>query len=447
MEAPTAAAPAATVQPVAATERIQAVDVLRGFALLGILWMNIVSFALPEAAYFNPRVAGGDTGWNLWVWQFTYVFLDGRMRGIFSLVFGAGALLLITRAEERGAGASIADIYYRRILWLLLFGVLHAYLIWYGDILYPYALLGLILYPMRKLSVRALLIVAGVQVVLLTGMGVGDSFRLREMREKATKADQAAARGEKLTGEQEEAQKEWKDELKKIFPGPEEIKKETDAYRGGWVSAMKQRAKTVWRWHALPYYFPFFWDMLMMMLIGMALVKARVLGAERSYRFYGWMAAIGLAAGLPVNAFGAWKSVQVGFEPVALPLAMATYQIGRVASTLAYVALLLMIVKSGALGWLTRRLAAVGQTAFSNYISHSAICTLIFYGFGLGMFGKLERYQVYAIVPAIWVFNLAVSPVWLRHFRFGPLEWCWRSLTYWKRQPMRADEASARAAL
>jgi len=425
------------VAPVRSAERIDSVDVVRGFALLGILLMNILAFALPEAAYVNPRVAGGYTGANLWAWIAQYVLFDGRMRGIFSMVFGAGALLLITRAEQRGQGALIADIYYRRILWLMLFGILHAFLIWWGDILYPYALMGLLLYPLRKLSAKALLIVAGFQIVLLAGMQVGEGFRLRKMRDDAAKADQAAARGEKLTEEQEEAQKEWKEKQKEIFPGAEEVNKEITAYRGGYISALKRRAKTVMRWHSWPYYFPGLWDMLSMMLIGMAFIKLGVLTAERSYAFYARMAVLGYAIGLPINAFAAWKSVQQGFEPLLFMSATSTYQLARLAVTLAYVAVVMMVVKAGALRWLTSRLAAVGQMAFSNYISHSIICSVIFYGYGFGMIGRLERHQLYYIVPLIWIFQLIVNPIWLRHFRFGPLEWCWRSLTYWQRQPMR----------
>jgi uncharacterized protein len=243
-----------TLGPVTAGDRIGAVDVLRGFALLGILLMNILAFALPQAAYFNPRVAGGYTGPNLWAWVLQYVLFDGRMRGIFSMVFGAGALLLITRAEERGRGAEIADIYYRRTLWLLLFGAVHAYLVWWGDILYPYALMGLLLYPLRKLSPKALLIVAGVQILLLTGAGIGEGFRVRKMRDDAARADQAAAQGEKLTEEQTEAQKEWKEKLTELLPPPEEVKKEIADYTGGWVSALKRRAKQVIRWHGMPYH-------------------------------------------------------------------------------------------------------------------------------------------------------------------------------------------------
>ena len=143
------------VAPVSSEERISALDTIRGFALLGILLMNVCSFGLPDAAYANPAPAGGATGWNLIAWSIMGVLADGKMRAIFSLTFGAGVYLLIDRLSRKGAAADAADIHYRRMLWLMLFGMMHAYLIWDGDILFFYAVLGLVLYPLRKLSPRA----------------------------------------------------------------------------------------------------------------------------------------------------------------------------------------------------------------------------------------------------------------------------------------------------
>ena len=141
-----------TFAPVIVKERISSVDTLRGFALLGILLMNIVGFALPGNAYDDPTIAGGATGMNLAVWAVNYILFEGKMVAIFSMLFGAGVILLTSRAEQRGAEAAIADIYYRRTLWLIAFGMAHAYYIWNGDVLYFYGCAGLVLFPLRKLS-------------------------------------------------------------------------------------------------------------------------------------------------------------------------------------------------------------------------------------------------------------------------------------------------------
>jgi uncharacterized protein len=123
------------------------------------------------------------------------------------------------------------------------------------------------------------------------------------------------------------------------------------------------------------------------------------------------------------------------------------YDIERLPVALANMALLMILCKAGALRWLTSRLAAIGQMALSNYILQSVVCTFVFTGYGLGLYGRLERYQLYYVVAGCWATSLAASPIWLRHYRFGPLEWCWRSLTYWKKQPMRIRRPSAAEAV
>lgn len=429
------------VAPISSGERILSVDVIRGLAVLGILLMNIVGFAFHVAAYADPTVAGGATGINFWVYALNSVLVDGKMRGIFSLVFGAGVMVLTSRLANRGAAADAADIHYRRMYWLMLFGVVHAYLLWWGEILYPYALLGLLLYPMRRLSARGLLITGTVLAVLVTGFGVAGAFRVVSLRDEAAKADLAAASGEPLTEEQTDAQKAWRDHLKFAKPDAAEVTRVNEAFGGSFVSALKERAKLVAFFHFMPYYFPLMWDMLCMMLFGMALVKTGALGAERSYAFYGKMAAIGYAIGIPAHVWMVWRNVSTNFEPIALGFTGIAYTPARIAVCFAHIAVVMMIMKAGRLRWITSPLAAVGQMAFTNYILQSIICSTIFYGYGFGLFGKLERYQAYYVVLGCWIVHLVFSPLWLRHYRFGPLEWCWRSLTYWQRQPMRVPKA------
>ena len=168
----------APIAPVAREDRIPALDALRGCALLGILLMNIPGFALHPASYGDPTVAGGADGANLWFWIVNHILFDGKMRALFSMLFGAGVLVLTERGEAKGH--SMADIYYRRLFWLLLFGVLHAYLLWWGEILYPYALCGLFLYPFRHVRPSRLLAAAGVSLLVITGFLIGDGFDKRD---------------------------------------------------------------------------------------------------------------------------------------------------------------------------------------------------------------------------------------------------------------------------
>jgi uncharacterized protein len=281
------------------------------------------------------------------------------------------------------------------------------------------------------------LIVSGVLFAVLTAMQVGQGFMLKETREKANAALAAEKSGKALTDEQKEAKEDWEKMRKMMQPSPEEIRKETEAFRGGYIANTKQRAAFVAPWHGKPYYSPMFADMYAMMLLGMALMKLDVLTGARSRRFYAKLAVSGFLLGIPMNATSAWFAVQSNFEITSFPIAFTAYHLGRLAVALGYLGVLILVVQAGALRWLTTALAAVGQMAFSNYIGQAVLCGFIFYGVGFGLFGRLERYQLIVVVAGVWMFNLVWSSLWLRHFRFGPLEWCWRSLTYWKRQPMR----------
>lgn len=161
-----------------------------------------------------------------------------------------------------------------------------------------------------------------------------------------------------------------------------------------------------------------------------------VLSGERFYAFYGWMTIICFGLGLPCAFPSTWIPFKGGFTPEAFWLGFIFYQPGRLTG-LGYCAILIMMVKAGVSRGFTTRLAAVGQTAFTNYILTSVICTTIFENYGFGLYGRLQRWQLYAIVLGVWILQLAASPIWLRYYRFGPMEWLWRSLTYWKKQPMR----------
>jgi len=424
-----------TLAPVRLEERISALDTVRGFALLGILVMNILAFGLPYAASWNPAAAGGSTGWNLFTWALIEVLADGKMRAIFSLVFGASVLLLVERLSRKGTGVDAADIHYRRMLWLLLFGLIHAYLIWFGDILFPYALMGLLLFPLRKLSSRALLIAAGIMMLVMTGDNVRYYFQQKnEQREYAQILAEEKA-GKTLSADQQDTKKDWEDTLRDVSPSADDLKKETDAHRGSYFQLVAFRAKQVLRMHSRPIYLPNPWfDFLAMMLFGMAFLKLGILTAARSLRFYVWLAVLSFAIGLPAHAWLVWWFWKQQFSIESSGLVGVAYEIGRV-TAFGYIAVLLLFIKLNLWSSATARLAAVGRMAFSNYIFTSVICCILFDG--LRLFGKLQRYQLYGVVLFVWAAILVVSPIWLRHFRFGPLEWLWRSLTYWKKQPFR----------
>jgi uncharacterized protein len=423
--------------PVAHAERISSLDVVRGFALLGILLLNVGGLAMSDAAYNDPTLAGGSVSLNVMTWLVLHVLAEGKMRCLFSMLFGAGIVLFTSRVEQRSP-FDAADIYFRRIFWLLLFGIAHAFLLWHGDILYPYALCALVLYPCRRWSAKSLLALAGVLIVTNAGASLYGGWSHARNRELAMQADAAEAKGLKPSDEQDKARKAWKETIEEAKPTREVLDKDARRWRGSFLEVLKVRAEEVGHWHAVPYYHPWNWDVWSMMLIGMALLKLEILTAKRSRDFYMWCAVAGYAVGVPVNWWTGRIAIQTNFDIITGSYLGVTYDIGRLAIALAHMSVLILLVKGRVLAALLKSLAAVGQMALSNYILQSVICAFVFTGYGFALYGTIERYQIYYVVAAIWAVQMIVSPVWLKHFQFGPAEWLWRSLTYWKRQPFRA---------
>ncbi len=406
---------AATIQaaaPVAQAERIGALDTLRGYALLGILVMNIMSFSMIFSAYFNPTNWGDLTGLNYWVWFLSHVLFDQKFMTLFSMLFGAGVVLFTERAEAKGE--SPRRLHYRRMLWLILFGLLHGFLIWYGDILYVYGMCGLLVYLFRRCQPRTLIVVGILFIAAASGLQVlfGWSIQFWPAEEVAN------------------MQQMWR-------PDAAKVAEEMNAYRGGWLEQMQHRVPFFFEFSAI-FLWIFFWRPAGVMLLGMALYKLGALSAQCSTRFYLALIAAAALVGLPLIVYGVRLNEAAGWslEWSFFHGAQLNYW-GSVLVSLGYVGLVMLVCKSGALAWLTARLAAVGQMAFTNYLLHTIICTTIFYGHGLGYFGSVERTGQILIVFAVWAFQLVVSPLWLRHYRFGPFEWLWRSLTYGSPQPFR----------
>jgi len=442
-----AVVPAPTgARPVLGAERIGAIDALRGVAVLGILLMNILAFALPFQASFDPSLGGGTSGINLWIWAANTTLFEGKMRAIFSMLFGAGMLVLTSRLEDRGLGGQAADVYYRRLLWLLAFGLVHAYFIWWGDILFFYSVIGLFLFPLRRLSSRAL-IVAGVVLLLIgAGRNLLAAIDVRAMRSAAVAANAAAARGQALTDAEKAAQSAWRDRWNQA-KSADDLNKEIAAYRGGYLDGLRQRAGFLAGAQAQWLYHYFIFDIGGMMLVGIGLLKSGVLSARLSTRAYLLMALAGYGFGVPLAALAVSHDISSSFDPATMGLGSVVHAVVRLPVALGHIAVVMLIWKAAALRPLMSPLAAVGQMAFSCYIAESLICTTLFYGYGLGWFARLERYQLYLVVAAVWAALLVASPLWLSRYAFGPLEWVWRSLTYLQRQPMRIAPAVERTPL
>ena len=405
----------ARVAPIAEGERYEGLDVVRGCAVLGILILNIQSFAMPFAAYFNPTGRGDPSPLDMAIWSVNYLLADSKFMTMFSLLFGAGVLLMTSRIADRGGRQAL--IHYRRMGWLLVFGLLHAYLLWYGDILVLYAVCGLLIYPARRLAARTQFIVGLALVAVASLLAIGGSFSM------------ASAPPAVIA----EFMEFWR-------PDAERLARETAAFQGGWLTQMPMRVEYSWEMHTFDLWVWGIWRAGGLMLIGMALLRWGVLTGERSPGFYTRLAAAGLAIGLPLIGWGIVRNNAAGWPLTAFFTGAQWNYWGSILVSLGWISLSLRAWQAGVARALMQRLVAVGRMAFTCYILETLIATTIFYGHGFGLFGQVDRLGQMAIVLAIWILLLVIAPAWLARFRYGPLEWLWRMATYARREPLRRDD-------
>jgi uncharacterized protein len=424
-----------SLSPIEGSARINSMDIIRGISLLGISLMNIAGFGLSRA-YFDPTVSGGSTGLNLTAWWTTSMFFEGTMRGMFSMLFGAGIILFTSRSSDNNQGVSVTDAFFRRLMWLFLFGIIHCYLLlWHGEILYAYALCGMFAFSFRVMSPKHLVIGAIVLLSVSTALNVKDYYHARNSFDKSTAAQVKKDQGATLTKEETKAIESWSAIVADKKPTQQKIDEDIAARQKGYWSIVMYKGPMNQFMETYIMYRYFFWDILAMMMLGMAFFKNGILKATKSNQFYVLLALLGYSVGLVINYFETSYIISHNFDILSFELTNLTYDTGRVFTTIGHVALIMLFIKSGWLPFLQKSLAAVGQMAFTNYIMQTLICNTIFMGFGFGLYGQLERYELYYVVFGIWIFQTLVSPIWLKYFRFGPLEWVWRSLTYWKKQP------------
>lgn len=428
--------------PVLARDRILALDVVRGLAVLGILVMNVVEFGQPLHAYENPTGGGGSTGFSLWTWFAQVALFDGRMRALFSMLFGAGLVLIDQRMQRQGRGGAAADLLLRRCLWLVPFGIVHRFLLqWTGDILYMYGLLGVIAVAFRRARPRTQIIAGLLCLTAFVPIAFWHHHQPAKQRAAAVEAARLVDAGEPVPKDVEQMRERW--ERRNTPPKASAAQAEIDAMRGSYGTVF------AWRWdyhHDFQsdyLYYYFVWDVLGMMLLGMGLMQLGFFAGSLRTPVYQVMLALGLVAAA-VSYWWARAWAATGFSAGALELRLlhdCSYGYVRGLGGLGWAAALILVVRAGALPWLTVPLAAVGRMAFSNYILQTICCTLFFFGHGFGWYGELSRAKLMVVWLGVTAVQIAFSMAWLRSFRFGPMEWAWRSLTYGRRQPLRRDAA------
>ena len=425
--------------------RLGVIDTVRGFALLGILVPNMWFFAWPSGVGMDPARMGeaidlvnersgasmvANEAANTWAGHLTQTRFVGKFMFLFAALFGAGLVLFARRYDgpshaSDGDGALRASRragairWHVRCGWLLLFGLIHGLLLWFGDILTMYAVAGLVAaWWLRRLRPRTQFILAGAM------HAVGTLGWLGLTGLAAIGIDSGDITAAEVLGS---------------------LERELDAYGGGGILAMFLTRAMMFGFYLVLMPFTFLWQVLGLMLLGMGLTRSGVLTGERSVRFYAIMAGVCLPLGLAITIAVYAAIAGSGFDLGPL-LWISIAQFIGAPLALGYLAAVVLIVKLGAIKPATDALAAVGRMALTNYLLQTLICTTLFYGHAGGLYARVQFPALAGVIAGVWAINIAFSVLWLRVFRFGPMEWLWRSLTYLRPQPLLKDRPIPAAA-
>jgi uncharacterized protein len=408
-----APAPPEKLRPVATSERVETIDILRGMALFGILAANIRGFAGPALVYFTPHLFWTALHDRL-AQAFVDTFIQGKFITIFAFLFGVGFAMQFDRANEKGA--RFGWTYARRLGLLLLFGLIHGLLIWFGDVLLVYALDGFLLMLFRKRTNKTVaiwaVILLSILPLLLTGMFVASQF------------------GAKMPDP---------------TPKPAEIAADASVYENGsFAEITKQRSAD-----AVTHNWGFFpvmggWVLSIFLLGVLAWRKRFFHPAPESlprYRQATWWAlAVGIAGNIAITVIR-WIWDPPPFPDSLIALTLVPLQtLCTPALSLGYICAVILLCHSDAWRARLHRFAAIGRTALTNYLLQSLVGTLIFYGYGLGFFG-VGPAALLPLTVLLFAAQMYLSPWWLRRYRFGPVEWLWRRLTYGGPLAMRREGA------
>jgi uncharacterized protein len=395
------------------SDRYLTLDAMRGFAVMGILAMNIIAFAMPEWAYVTPIAYGGLSTENQISWIFSFIFIDGKMRGLFSLLFGASMMLIIERAQAKGESA--AKIHYSRMFWLALFGLAHYFFLWFGDILFLYASVGCIAFLFRNWQPERLikwaLIIFGLGV-LFWGLQMGGLQILQYFATQPNADADMVARY---------------DEIIRSNDFDLNVADELALHRGAYWPIVSEKLS---EWYTpLAAVLQSIAETLPLMMIGMAMKKNGFITGEWDRPIYILWARKLVTGGLIASAALAGYLVAVDYDLIdSLAVFLAWSAIPRLMLTVGYAALLILLIGRISHQKFIKRVAATGQAAFTNYLGTSILMTTLFYGYGFGFFGHVSRIALWPVVFAMWALMLLWAQPWLTRYRYGPLEWLWRSL-------------------
>lgn len=439
---------AAALAPVRGKARIDVLDMLRGLAILGILFINVPYMGASVAKFsYDPRLIGWTHADEI-AWAAQYMLWSGTQRCVLQFLFGAGMMVLAKKAMEPDGPVAVADLYYRRNLWLLGFGLVNVIvLLWPGDILHIYALAALFLFPFRKLGPKTLVTI-GLAWSVMVAVGIPE-YGVREYVARSTLIEQvsvAEARqdaGLAVSSAGRRALTDWQGQIEKIYH-PEETRDAIVAEQQAHDGAVLPYFEHQWRtWIGLVQGW-LYWSVIeafCTMLIGIALWKWGVIQGERDRRFYGVMLIAAYGIGFTLRGMGLAEELRFGPEPRTI---WFTNEFARLAIGLGHVALINYAVQTRIGNAILQPFKATGRMAFSLYFLQQFVgMYILFSPFGFNLWGRFSWAAMTAIALVMIAAEVVIANLWMRYFTNGPMEWLWRSLAYVKWMPLRRPVAQA----
>ena len=433
-------------------------DAIRGLAVCGILFRNIFAFGIPTLAYSLPTIWSEGEWRDILSWAFVEVAIDGSMRALFSLLFGATAMLLLSSIDQ--VNIKIFDLYIRRSMWLMAFGLVHSLLLLCSfDVLFIYGLLGLFLVPFRNLSAKSLLVIAAAGIILSaimlqfqTGnsddgksaqnnlieqsLNVAQQLAPETQRELEPETDVSSSSQSETDRVETETEielnlRDANNQLLREYFSPiwmNEVEEMTQNY----LPVMAALARLTLNNYSTEVLTTHFADIGIMFFVGMAFLKMGVVTGARSKLFYLLLCVAGYGLGLTINIFETLSNyflITLNSQP---PIWTAySYDVGRIAMAFGHLGLITLVIKLRWFSFLAMLFSAAGRMALTNYLLQTIICISLFMEFGFGLFGEFEHFDLLLIAFGIICLQLAMSVLYLRYFRTGPAEWLLRTLCNW----------------
>ncbi|MFA0961123.1 DUF418 domain-containing protein [Roseivirga sp. BDSF3-8] len=413
---------ATSIKATESAGRIRSLDFLRGIAILGILFINSENFAYPNP--WSPWKYGYEGAIDYSTRFWVYFLTQGKFYTMFALLFGVGFYIFLERLEKKQLGLRAMDIYARRLLWLFVIGVIHAYFIWDGDVLYHYALCGFLLFPFRSFKTTSLLIIVGFLCVLQLGGSYEQTQKVNKWQRDYRAAINIPVA--ERTGADLKKISFWESRTRQKEPDTTRVEAKKETYLTGVMETYDHASVH----KGLVYYQSLLFPSLIVMILGIVLYRSGIFHDYHHWKHYWAISLAVLGIGLIINYVRYYHWTYEYFEPVTDVWKGWLFTFPKEILGVGYVLTLNGLYQKFLVSSRLDMISKVGRAALSNYIFQNILLGLLFYGYGLGKYNQFSRVELLGVVVIIWFIQIGLSWLWMSRFEQGPLEWVWRKLTY-----------------